>query len=1067
MSSLNNSSKYASLGTLSELTRPQGKTGSTTAVPSGLSPSSLPQSSSSSCSPPTTTTSEHHHPLMPHQQHHQHHHQNHHLSPSSLSTEECSSSRFSSLQEDTESLKSAILDSFRMHWTQAWSIMETKVLSDITMDDLSSILNHIEQMISLLVEESTADIRTVNSSSYCESNKSSYDSAGQQHQQQQQQFDSTISLSPLLDFLFSQAILDKVFRWSEMSGEWKYAMYLEQLKLYELLISQLCQQADMILFQQPFLQPLIQLLNALSNPSNANFSMISFIEIEKRLVLLLNTLCVAITQNPKLLEVLLVYSSSEASNRSNGYRSRPVNSSAILSNKKTSSPLSSITSSSSGADRDLLLCDSRSFSFPVFLLLIQFVHREGAIGQQSRDALLLCLALSREDERLAYYIVNQTDFCPLLATGLSGLFSSLPRVVIGQSMSADAFQFKDDLLHSSKEIEQFLKCLDFCNAVAQISHPIIQVQLLNFIYNGFLVSVIGPALHQNTLDEIITTTAYLDLFIRSISEPNLIRIFLEFLCFEQYDNRCIINSLISRISAKSKLSLITLILFKTLLDINCEDLQFELIFKYLLRGQHLLEEAENAENTTPQKAKKSKVASLKEAINCYQQNWLAISGQKLFSNSLSHYLHNLCPHQSAIGRHSVDTDSMTDDGSLDDLPFTCKCHSAYYLSYLEYLHDARYAIDHCRTSVRQWKNAYTEPCFKLTDVADQIIFCTVDEVEEGNLNNNDTKSQDGFGDSHSVNRVNEFVIEAAVNGKPTNEKPLPFNGQSNGKGMLMKNGHADDDVDHRLLKHIDPFEATSNGNADAVVDVAASMINNDGHFSSPVIGLFLNTLLTRMAQFFENDVLTNLHLTSLLTTLSQSPHKLLLSLFFDETLARHRGVPCLLHLLQKLSLDAQSFVDDIHNFEATFQSAKSNLQSMPIGELNCQLLTGNHHHHLHQNKTRSYSVMQTPRAMNIEASLNKGIGALKSFFRSSSISKPSLSRRNSNASISSITSHVLEVIPGAVKFSITQPKMKELPPGDGSMDRMNELVYNLIIFDEFLLEMSAILIEQSIGNYVE
>ncbi len=45
--------------------------------------------------------------------------------------------------------------------------------------------------------------------------------------------------------------------------------------------------------------------------------------------------------------------------------------------------------------------------------------------------------------------------------------------------------------------------------------------------------------------------------------------------------------------------------------------------------------------------------------------------------------------------------------------------------------------------------------------------------------------------------------------------------------------------------------------------------------------------------------------------------------------------------------------------------------------------------------------------------------------------------------------------------------MKELPPGDGSMDRMNELVYNLIIFDEFLLEMSAILIEQSIGNYVE
>lgn len=53
------------------------------------------------------------------------------------------------------------------------------------------------------------------------------------------------------------------------------------------------------------------------------------------------------------------------------------------------------------------------------------------------------------------------------------------------------------------------------------------------------------------------------------------------------------------------------------------------------------------------------------------------------------------------------------------------------------------------------------------------------------------------------------------------------------------------------------------------------------------------------------------------------------------------------------------------------------------------------------------------------------------------------------------------------RFSITQPKLKELPPGDGSMDKLNELVYNLIIFDEFLMEMSAILIEQSIGNYFE
>ena len=349
-------------------------------------------------------------------------------------------------------------------------------------------MNHLEQMISLLVEENSSDIRTINS--YCDSNKSSelqncsYESGMHPHDQI-----GPMALSPLLDFLFVESILDKVFQWSEMSGEWKYAMYLEQLKLYEMLISQLCQ-ADMILFQKPFLQPLIRLLDALSSSSNNNnYSLGNFVEIEKRLVLLLNTLCVAINKNNKLLEVLLVYS-NEATSTTNGYVTKQQL--IDIDDNQSSSPLTDL------CDNQLAL-DQRSFSFPVFLLLIQFVHREGGIGQQSRDALLLCLGLTTQsDERLAYYIVNQTDFCPLLATGLSGLFSSLPRVVIGQSMSAEQFQFKDDLLHNSKEIEQFLKCLEFCNAVAQIAHPIIQVQLLNYIYNGFLVSVIGPALHQVT-----------------------------------------------------------------------------------------------------------------------------------------------------------------------------------------------------------------------------------------------------------------------------------------------------------------------------------------------------------------------------------------------------------------------------------------------------------------------------------------------------------------------------------------------------------------------------------------
>lgn len=61
----------------------------------------------------------------------------------------------------------AALDSFKMHWRQAWDIMQRKVSPPgtpikgpgcidtiITSDDVTSIVNHIDQMIALLIQES-------------------------------------------------------------------------------------------------------------------------------------------------------------------------------------------------------------------------------------------------------------------------------------------------------------------------------------------------------------------------------------------------------------------------------------------------------------------------------------------------------------------------------------------------------------------------------------------------------------------------------------------------------------------------------------------------------------------------------------------------------------------------------------------------------------------------------------------------------------------------------------------------------------------------------------------------
>lgn len=49
----------------------------------------------------------------------------------------------------------------------------------------------------------------------------------------------------------------------------------------------------------------------------------------------------------------------------------------------------------------------------IFSLLVPFIHRDGAIGQQARDALLLVMAASASNEAVARYIAENSYFCPV------------------------------------------------------------------------------------------------------------------------------------------------------------------------------------------------------------------------------------------------------------------------------------------------------------------------------------------------------------------------------------------------------------------------------------------------------------------------------------------------------------------------------------------------------------------------------------------------------------------------------------------------------------------------------
>lgn len=193
--------------------------------------------------------------------------------------------------------------------------------------------------------------------------------------------------------------------------------------------------------------------------------------------------------------------------------------------------------------------------------------------------------MSSADERVANYIVS-TDFCPVLATGLSALYSSLPRQI---DVKTEEWHFlrKEDWSRVPALVN-FMNSFEFCNSVIEAAESIVGETLLKYIYHGFLVSVFGPALHKPSASEVIVTTAYLNLFLQSVTAPSLLRCFLRFLLCHRHDNSLIINTLIQRIGSSSKLASVSMSLFQTLLDLNCEDLMLHLVFRYLIPCQHIL-----------------------------------------------------------------------------------------------------------------------------------------------------------------------------------------------------------------------------------------------------------------------------------------------------------------------------------------------------------------------------------------------------------------------------------------------------------------------------------------------
>ncbi|CAA9995331.1 unnamed protein product [Nesidiocoris tenuis] len=330
------------------------------------------------------------------------------------------------------------------------------------------------------------------------------------------------------EYLLGENILENLYSWSAQTGRFEAAFKCELLKLYEVLFS--CSNSQLFVNKE-ICHTLLKLLNSCVDNC---FS----VDVEKRLVVLLSYLCINFLSNNDLLNL-------------------------FLDNKDPNTP-----------------------KFVVFSLLIPYVHREGTLGQQARDALLHCMKISKQNLQVAEFISIHSNICPVLATGLSGLYSRLPRSL--EIEAQDWHRLTPDDINDLPELATFMNSLEFCNASIEVAHPLVVSSLLEYIYQGFLVPVMGPALLQSAINELTTATAYFDMIIRSLTAPGLLYCFIKFILVEVYDGQCIIDIFIERINGNQKLCLVTLALMETLIGLNCEDVMLELVFKHLMSCNHVI-----------------------------------------------------------------------------------------------------------------------------------------------------------------------------------------------------------------------------------------------------------------------------------------------------------------------------------------------------------------------------------------------------------------------------------------------------------------------------------------------
>ncbi|CAH2054269.1 unnamed protein product, partial [Iphiclides podalirius] len=713
----------------------------------------------------------------------------------------------------------ACYNSFCKHWQQAHDII-IKSQPQHLHDDVLGVVNHLEQLATLLVLEARA-----------------------------RQFCPDSNPAACLEYLLSENLLDKLYEWAICTGKYENAVRLEELKLFGSLISHYGSQ---VIAAEPFLRPLLKLLSGFRNdlpPRN----------LESQLVAVLNQLCVVLMQNMKFIDLFFL-----------------------------------MTHTQNGSQAE----------FIIGRLLLASVHREGATGSSSRDALLLCAKMSARCAPLAHCLLAGNT-CPVLATGLSGLYSLLPR-----TLNDRIDRLTPDDLKQMHKLTLFIDSLEFCNAVAQVAHPSIKKELLDLLQQGFLVPVMGPALLQSGAGEQAAAVAYLELALRSATAGGLLRALLHFLAAYEYDGVRLLDALLARLEGDSQLSLVTLSLVETLVDLNCEDVMLELVYKYLMGGHHLASSYKHT-LSDPALYREAAVAFLALSPRCCSRplektrawiNEMALNGRRVLDFRGEDDGRRINGVNGDIAMSNLVHEVNFDYGNPNE---------SLYGNYHAYLREARYEIASRAAACASWSCPYealAKRGAKETDcpaaAREQDSLISVCTSGYGTLKTSGTPDKE----PHSLTSL---LDEDGTRGEQSGDGKEQDSITSDGACCDDAEQFAEDSFMRGLAKH-----------RSGECEVETPSVRCWRASAEAVIGPLLCILLRKAAALLESEVIVNCKVTSILSKLLSLPTPLLASLLCCPGFMLHPNVPSLYQILYKLKEEVDELTAGLENRDQLVDKAR-------------------------------------------------------------------------------------------------------------------------------------------------